>query len=129
MEKEGHKREPEELVLEEGRGEEEEEEVGLLLRGSKYNIESETSKEVRNCHVEKNGYANLPSVTENGAQESTFDGDQEEHVDPTPEEAEVKDCLPTLENCVYYDKDEGETICYLFIEFLLCSIVLIGLFL
>ncbi|XP_019199693.1 PREDICTED: membrane protein of ER body 2-like isoform X2 [Ipomoea nil] len=104
MEKEGHKREPEELVLE---AEEEEEEVGMLVRGSKYNI----SKEVSNCHIEKNGYANLPSVTENGGQESTFDGDQEgaeEHVDPTPaDRAGIKDCLPRLENCVYFDKDEG----------------------
>nr|GMC68354.1 membrane protein of ER body-like protein isoform X2 [Ipomoea batatas] len=107
MEKEGHKREPEELVLEEEK-EEEEEEFGMLVRGSKYNI----SKEVSNCHSEKNGYANLPSVTENGGQESTFDGDQqegaEEHVDPTPADtAEIKDCLPRLENCVYFDKDEG----------------------
>nr|GMC64646.1 membrane protein of ER body-like protein isoform X2 [Ipomoea batatas] len=79
----------------------------MLVRGSKYNI----SKEVSNCHSEKNGYANLPSVTENGGQESTFDGDQqegaEEHVDPTPADtAEIKDCLPRLENCVYFDKDE-----------------------
>nr|GMC60993.1 membrane protein of ER body-like protein isoform X2 [Ipomoea batatas] len=82
----------------------------MLVRGSKYNIEREISKEVSNCHSEKNGYANLPSVTENGSQESSFDGDQEgaeEHVDPTPADtAEIKDCLPRLENCVYFDKDE-----------------------
>nr|GMC66858.1 membrane protein of ER body-like protein isoform X1 [Ipomoea batatas] len=86
----------------------------MLVRGSKYNIEREISKEVSNCHSEKNGYANLPSVTENGSQESTFDGDQEgaeEHVDPTPADtAEIKDCLPRLENCVYFDKDEGESV-------------------
>ncbi|XP_031110462.1 membrane protein of ER body-like protein isoform X1 [Ipomoea triloba] len=109
MEKEGLKREPEELVLE-GEEEEEEEEFGMLVRGSKYNIEREISKEVSNCHSEKNGYANLPSVTENGSQESSFDGDQEgaeEHVDSTPaDRAEIKDCLPRLENCVYFDKDE-----------------------
>nr|GMC58124.1 membrane protein of ER body-like protein isoform X2 [Ipomoea batatas] len=86
----------------------------MLVWGSKYNIEREISKEVSNCHSEKNGYANLPSVTENGGQESTFDGDQEgaeEHVDPTPADtAEIKDCLPRLENCVYFDKDEGESV-------------------
>ncbi|XP_031110464.1 membrane protein of ER body-like protein isoform X3 [Ipomoea triloba] len=112
MEKEGLKREPEELVLE-GEEEEEEEEFGMLVRGSKYNIEREISKEVSNCHSEKNGYANLPSVTENGSQESSFDGDQEgaeEHVDSTPaDRAEIKDCLPRLENCVYFDKDEEES--------------------
>ncbi|CAH9140816.1 unnamed protein product [Cuscuta epithymum] len=111
MENEGHEREPRDLVREE---EEEEEEDGLLVRSSKSNAERGIPKVVKNCHAEKGGYADLLSVTENGAQESTFDCDKkrvEELVNPTQadraeEGAHLKDYLPRLQSCVYDDKDD-----------------------